>query len=70
MNAGPGTQAPDLNGKEGAVVPARLGYRLLRTSLELVPYSDGEVAPTMVWALERAESETALADWPPPVPSP
>jgi hypothetical protein len=23
----------------------------------------------MVWALERAESETALADWPPPIPS-
>jgi RimJ/RimL family protein N-acetyltransferase len=52
-----------------AAVPARLGYRLLRTSLEPVPYSEGEVAPTMVWALERAESETALADWPPPVPA-
>ncbi len=49
-----------------AAVPVRLGYRLLRTSLEPVPYSDGEVASTMVWELERSESAAALADWPPP----
>jgi RimJ/RimL family protein N-acetyltransferase len=59
----------DPENRPSAAVPARLGYRLLRTSLEPVPYSEGEVAPTMVWALERAESETALADWPPPLPA-
>jgi len=59
----------DPENRPSAAVPARLGYRPLRTSLEPVPYSDGEVAPTMVWALARAESETALADWPLPIPS-
>jgi RimJ/RimL family protein N-acetyltransferase len=51
-------------------VADRLGYRLLRTALEPVPYSEGEVAPTMVWSLSRAEAEAALAAWPPPTPSP
>jgi RimJ/RimL family protein N-acetyltransferase len=59
----------DPQNRPSAAVPARLGYRLLRTSLEPVPYSDGEVAPTMVWALERADSQAALADWPAPVPT-
>ena len=56
----------DPENRPSAAVPARLGYRLLRTSLEPVPYSDGETAPTMVWALHRADAEPALADWPPP----
>ena len=51
-------------------VAERLGYRLLRTSQEPVPYSEGEVAPTMVWSLSRAEADAALAAWPPPTPSP
>jgi RimJ/RimL family protein N-acetyltransferase len=51
-------------------VAERLGYRLLRTSLEPVPYSEGEVAPTMVWSLSREEADAALAGWPPPTPSP
>jgi len=59
----------DPENRPSAAVPVRLGYRLLRTSLEPVPYSDGETAPTMVWALQRSESESALADWPPPTPA-
>lgn len=59
----------DPENRPSAAVPARLNYRLLRTSLEPVPYAEGEVAPTMVWALERADTETALADWPPPLPA-
>jgi RimJ/RimL family protein N-acetyltransferase len=51
-------------------VAERLGYRLLRTSLEPVPYSEGEVAPTMVWSLSRAEAGAALGGWPPPTPTP
>ena len=51
-------------------VAERLGYRLLRTSIEPVPYSDGEVAPTMVWSLSRSEADAALAAWPPPTPTP
>jgi RimJ/RimL family protein N-acetyltransferase len=58
----------DPQNRPSAAVPARLGYRLLGTSLEPVPYSDGEVAPTMVWAFERADSQAALADWPAPIP--
>lgn len=59
----------DPENRPSAAVPARLGYRLLRTSLEPVPYSDGEVALTMVWALERADSASALAHWPLPMPT-
>jgi RimJ/RimL family protein N-acetyltransferase len=60
----------DPENRPSAAVPARLGYRLIRTSLEPVPYSEGEMAPTMVWSLSRAEAEAALAAWPPPTPTP
>jgi RimJ/RimL family protein N-acetyltransferase len=60
----------DPENRPSAAVPVRLGYRLLRTSLEPVPYSEGEVAPTMVWSLARSEAAAALAAWPPPTPSP
>jgi RimJ/RimL family protein N-acetyltransferase len=51
-------------------IAERLGYRLLRISSEPVPYSDGEMAPTMVWSLSRSEAAPALSGWPPPTPSP
>jgi RimJ/RimL family protein N-acetyltransferase len=60
----------DPENRASYAVAERLGYRLLRTSLEPVPYSDGEVAPTMVWSLERSEAGAALAAWPPPAPTP
>jgi RimJ/RimL family protein N-acetyltransferase len=60
----------DPENRASYAVAERLGYRLLRTSLEPVPYSDGEVAPTMVWTLSRPEAEVALAGWPPPTPTP
>ncbi|HKU59634.1 MAG TPA: GNAT family N-acetyltransferase [Gemmatimonadales bacterium] len=55
----------DPDNRPSFMVAERLGYRLLRTSLEPVPYSDGEVAPTMVWELRRGDAEAALAAWPP-----
>jgi RimJ/RimL family protein N-acetyltransferase len=60
----------DPDNRPSAAIPARLGFRLLRTSLEPVPYLPGAVSPTMVWSLDKADASAALAGWPPPYPTP
>jgi RimJ/RimL family protein N-acetyltransferase len=58
----------DPENRPSAAIPARLGYHLIRTSMEPVPYLPDAMSLTMVWALTRDEAATALGSWPQPRP--
>jgi RimJ/RimL family protein N-acetyltransferase len=60
----------DPDNRASAAIPARLGYRLLRISMEPVPYLPDATSLSMVWSLERGEAARSLAGWPPPYPAP
>jgi RimJ/RimL family protein N-acetyltransferase len=43
----------DPENRASTAIPARLGFRLLRTSMEPVPYLSGATSLTLVWSLAR-----------------